>query len=208
MKRKKKPVVFNEPEIVEGFVARNIDTPEPSTGKSRITLHVTEDGIDWERSAEPDEVLQAITNDPTMLEKIATCPDFQDSPTDGSPALVTDEEAGLVLDVLTSVEGMIFSGISKKVLGMKIDSKVVNKNFHLTEEDHKRQDPLAAQGLNMLQEFLQLDPRWRWAVFLTMAHGASLVRNVKNCVMDQYSKEDLTPENPATQDNIKKEQVQ
>lgn len=198
-----------EPEVIEGFVTRNVEEAQ-SSGASRITLHINDEGsIDWDK-AKPgaaDDLLTAVTNDPTMLEKIAACPDFQDdSSTDVSH--VTNAEAGLVLDVITSIEGLAFSGLSKKILGMKIDQSVISKNFHLTEEDHKRQDPLAAQGLNMLQEYLQLDPKWRWAMFLVMAHGAALGRNVKACVVEQYSKNEENPVNPATQDNIKKEQIQ
>jgi len=36
-----------------------------------------------------------------------------------------------------------------------------------------------------------------------MAHGASLIRNVKACVMQQYEKDEMSPPNPAIQDNIK-----
>jgi hypothetical protein len=210
-KQKKAATAPAEGEVVEGFVERNVDT-SPASGAKRITLHVTEDGgIDWDKSkpGAADELLTAVTNDATMLEKIAACPDFQDDGTgNGDSSLVTSEEAGLVLDVLTSIEGMIFSNVSKKVLGMKVDADVVSENFKLTEEDHKRQDPLAATGLNQLQEFLQIDPRWRWALFLTMAHGAAVGRNIKNCVVAQSQKEVINPTNPATQDNIKRTPLQ
>ena len=87
---------------------------------------------------------------------------------------------------------------------MQIRREIITENFQLSEKDHERQDPLAATGLNMLQEWLQLDPKWRWALFLSMAHGASLIRMSKNCVMQQYEKDEGLPPNPATEDNIAK----
>lgn len=205
---KRKKIQQDEPPVVEGFVERNIDEPESPSGKKRITIHTTDDGsIDWERSGDADELVDAVTADPTMLEKLAAHPDFQDGEETDS-AKVTDEEAGMVLDVLTMLEGVMFGQVSKKLLGMKVSKEVIGENFQLTEQDHKRQDPLAATGLNMLQEWLQLDPRWRWALFLGMAHGASLIRMGKNCILQQYEKDTETPANPAMQDNIKKEQVQ
>ena len=205
--KKRKKITQEEPPVVEGFVERNIDEPESPTGKKRITIHTTEDGsIDWERSGDADELVDAVTADPTMLEKLASHPDFQEGDS-GDSAKITNEEAGMVLDVLTMLEGVVFGNVSKKLLGMKISKEVIGENFQLNEKDHERQDPLAATGLNMLQEWLQLDPRWRWALFLGMAHGASLIRMGKNCIITQYEKDESQPPNPAMQDNIKKEQV-
>lgn len=198
-KKSKRGNSVEEPQIVNGFVDRNVEEVQAS-GASRITINVNEEGsIDWEK-AKPgaaDELLTAITNDPTMLEKIAACPELQDDE-DVLPK-VTNEEAGMVLDLITAAEGVVFSGISKKILGMKISSSVVNENFKLSESDHARQDPLAAQGLTMLQEYLQLDPKWRWLAFLGVAHAAALGRNVKNCIVAQYSKDENDPPNPALQ---------
>jgi hypothetical protein len=203
MPKKKKTVVFNEPEIVEGFVERNIDTPTSAGAAKRITIHTTkEGGIDWDKSQSgaADELLNAITNDSTMLDKIASSPEFQDE-TGGDSSKVTTDEAGMVLDVLTMLEGLVFSAAAKKVLGMKISKEIISQNFELTDKDHIRQDPLAAEGLTQLQDWLQLDPRWRWAALLTIAHGASLTRNIKACVMEQYKAGEDEP-NPATRDNI------
>jgi hypothetical protein len=206
MPKKHKSVVFNEPEIIEGIVERNIEEPISSSGgPSRITVHVNSDGqIDWDKSKSgaADELLAAVTNDPTMLEKIAASPDFQDSE---EASTVTPEEAGMVLDALTMVEGILFSSISKKMLGLQVDRKVVSEHFSLTEQDHKRQDPPAAQGLQMLMEAMQLDPRYKWAYILVMAHGAFLARASKDCIMAQYASQgDATPPNPAfTQTEVK-----
>jgi hypothetical protein len=198
--KKNKRFAKAEPEVNEGFVSRNIEEVEsPSGGASRITVHVNEEGqIDWDKSkpGADEELLTAITNDPVMLEKIASHPDFQDTQ---DASVVTNDEAGMVLDVINMVEAMAFSSLSKKILGMKVDEKIVRENFTLTEDDHARQDPLAAQGLQQLVEFLQIDPRWKWAILLTTAHAASVGRNIKACVIQQYDKNDLTPPNPATQ---------
>lgn len=198
MKKAKRKIKEDQQEVVEGFVERNIETPAPS-GTSRITIHVNEDHtIDWDKTqpGTDDRLLDAVTGDPTMLEKIASHPDFQESAADGK---ITSEEAGLVLDVLTQIEGMIFSSVSKKFFGMKVDMAIVGKHFKLNEEDHLRQDPLAAQGLQQLMDLMKIDPRYSWALFLAMAHGSSLARNVKACIIDQYNRQDITPPNPATQ---------
>lgn len=198
-KTKKKVAVINEPEVIEGFVERNIEEPTHSSGPSRITIHVDGDGqIDWDKSKSgtADELLTAVVNDPTMLEKIASSPDFQDS---SESSVVTNDEAGLVLDTLVMVESLIFSGISQKVLGLKIDKKTASEHFTLSEKDHERQDPPVAQGLQMLLESLKLDPRYKWAYIFLMAHVAFLTRAGKDCIMAQFDKQGdgVTPPNPA-----------
>lgn len=198
MAKGKRKIKEDQQEVVEGFVERNVETPAP-IGASRITIHVQDDGtIDWDKSqpGTDDKLLSAVTNDPTMLEKIAACPDFQDNVEEGK---ITNEEAALVLDVLTQIEGMVFSSISKKFFGMKVEHSVISKNFKLTEEDHTRQDPLAAQGLQQLMDLLKLDPRYSWALFLAMAHSGSVARNVKASIVEQYHRQDTNPPNPATQ---------
>lgn len=195
MKKGTKKKNQEPPQVIEGFVNRNIDSPEPS-GKSRITIHMSPDGIDWEKSAPgtDDELLNAIANDPTMLEKIASHPDFQDGGS-CSPELevITNEEAGFVLDVLSQVEGMLFSSVSLKLLGMKVGKKAVSDAFTISEKEHQRQDPHAATCLNQLMQYLQLDPKWKPLVFLTMAHGAFIIRAGKDAIFKQYQSDQNTP---------------
>lgn len=194
MKKSKK--AKEAPEVVSGFVSRNTDSPEPSN-KSRITLHLGENGIDWDRSSPgtDDELMNAIANDPTMLEKIASHPDFQDGGDGGDPSLelITSSEAGFVLDVLSQVEGMIFSSVSMKLLGMKVSKKAVGDAFTITDKEHQRQDPHAAACLNMLMQYLQLDPKWKPLVFFCMAHGAFMVRAGKDAIYKQWQSDQNTP---------------
>lgn len=186
MKRRKQSTQ-TEPEISEGFVTRQAsDEQAPSFDSGgKVTLHLTnEGGVDWDRTkADSDKVIDVITKDATLLEKLASHPDFADG--EGSTA-ATDptawqpDEAGFVIDLLDKVEGLILSRVSKSVLGMTITANTANLAFSTTEEEHKIQDPRAAQALN---DFLTIDnPKWRNVALLSAAHGASFLRKLKEAI--------------------------
>ena len=189
------------PEVVDGFVERQSSDEQAPTfdASGKVTLYVNSDGgVDWDktRSGTDDKVIDVITKDATLLEKLAAHPDFaDDSPSSASdPTAWQPDEAGFVLDLLDKVEGLIVSRLSKQVLGETITASTTNLAFVTTEDEHKVQDPRAAQALN---DFLTIDnPKWRNIALLSAAHGASFVRKLKEAIRIQA-------ENPVVEKPVK-----
>lgn len=186
MARRGKQTSTPGPEIVEGFVERqSSDEQAPSfAGGDKVTIYTDgSGGVDWDRTnTDADQLVSVITSDPTLLEKLASHPDFaDDSPSSASdPTAWQPDEAGFVLDLLDKVEGLLLSRISKSVLGMQITAQTANLCFSTTEEEHKIQDPRAAQALN---DFLTIDnPKWRNVALLAAAHGSSFIRKMKEAI--------------------------
>lgn len=182
-----------EPEIVDGFVNRQVEE-SVSSGARRITIHVNPDGqIDWDKSKDgaADELLTAVTSDPTMLEKIADCPDLQDGP--GLESWMP-EDAGLALDLLAKLEGFVAHKVMPK-LGQKLDLNIALAAFNLDEEEHKRQDPLAAK---LMEQYIPINPEYKNLILFLTAHSAGVLRNVREAVKLQMQLDGEMPENPAT----------
>jgi hypothetical protein len=198
MAKKKKSLTFTDvaaeqPEIVEGFVEREVEE-STSSGATRITIHVNPDGqIDWDKSKDgaADALLSAVTSDPTMLEKIADCPDLQD---DAAPEGWQSDDAGLALDVLAKIEGFIAHKVMPK-LGQKLDLSVALAAFNLDEKEHERQDPLAAK---LLEQYLPINPAYKNLIFFLTAHSTSVLRNCREACKMQMVIDGEMPPNPAT----------
>jgi hypothetical protein len=174
-----------EPEISEGFVERSVEQPASAQRGSRIVIHVNQDGgVDWDKTQEEvgDELLNVLTNDATMLEKIAAHPELSDDGSTGTADAVgwQKEEAAVAVDILDKIDGLLFSAVSKFATGEHIPLSISMDAFTSTEKEHEIIDPRMQQFMN---DFLLVgNPKYRNLALLIGAHGTSTVRKFKEAI--------------------------
>jgi hypothetical protein len=170
-------------EVSEGFVQR--ETDEVESAPERITISLNADGsVNWDQTPREfaSKIIDTVSKDADLLEELSKNPEFADGPSDDASKW-QPAEAGFALDLLDRIEAVVLTGISKKVLGMKIEAKHSMAAFVTTEDEHKIQDPRAAQALN---DFLTIeDQKWRNLSLLIAAHGAATIRKVKEAIKAQ-----------------------
>ena len=192
MRRRRQPPP--EEPISEGFVTRNLESDDIPSDGGRFTVYLNQDGsVDWDKTKSDvgDLVVDTITKDADLLEKVAAHPGFADGTPANDPTKWQPDEAGFALDLLDKVEGLIVSRLSKQLLGQEITMRTATRAFNTTEEEHKLQDPRAAQALN---DFLTVDdPKWRNLSLLCAAHGAAFTRKFREAIKMQ-AKEPQTVE--------------
>lgn len=186
--KKSEPVSTPEPEIVDGFVTRESDEPVSSSrSSSRLVIYTSaEGGVDWQKTNPEmkEKVISVITEDADMLETLAANPILQEEALESQGWM--PEDAGVVLDVLAKVEGMLASKLIPKLLGQRMEMSTATMAFNIDKEEHERQDPLGAALMN---QFIPIDPRWKNITLFLAAHSACVMRNVREAITLQMQKD-------------------
>jgi hypothetical protein len=189
-KRRTTAAATEIPEVsqAEGFVDRTPPvSAEGGLSNARITLPLTEAGaIDWEaaRDGTSEQFTAAVLNDPITLEMIGLAAEQ----TEGAVPPASGwqpQQAGFALDILGSLEALILSRISPKVLHFKIEDEVAQAAFKLDEADHAMLD---APGARLMNKYITIAEGWEdEAMFLT-ALGYVITKQTRLAVAMQVKK--------------------
>jgi hypothetical protein len=193
MARKKKHVSFEEPVAAaepEAFVDR---TPVGSVGgnnpvATRITLPLTETGsIDWSAAKEgtSEQFTQAVLSDPATLEMIGLAAEQTEGPAAIPLSGWQPQQAGFALDMLGSLEALLFSKISDKFLQFHVDMEPAQEAFKLDENDHALIDAPAAK---LMEKYIPVSDDWKDEVMFLSAYGYILTKQARRAVELQKDK--------------------